>query len=156
MADELVISLNGQTWSRHATNNFKHEMFWERFSILEVGANINKAGIKSKRAPLGHLHLASSLRHGLNELKIDLMEAKIVMIKAIVIAPCYHWPPLRNFSIFTQPTLQCQNSHSIPTTVLKQLTQLTAETNKCDNYHMAEPTHVPRHPSCALTRCRLL
>ena len=73
LGDELVISLNGQTWSRHATNNFKHEMFWERFSILEVGANINKVGIKSKRAPLGHLHLASSLSLGFNQLKVNLI-----------------------------------------------------------------------------------
>ena len=74
MGDELVISLNGQTWSGHATNNFKHEMFWERFSILEVGANINKVGIKSKRAPLGHLHLPSSLSYGFNQLKINLIQ----------------------------------------------------------------------------------
>ena len=76
LGDELVISLNGQTWSGHATNNFKHEMFWERFSILEVGANINKVGIKSKRAPLGHLHLASSLGYGFNKFKIYLITCK--------------------------------------------------------------------------------
>ena len=36
LGDELLILLNGQTWSWHATNNFKHEMFWERFSILKL------------------------------------------------------------------------------------------------------------------------
>ena len=36
LGNELLILLNGQTWSWHATNNFKHEMFWERFSILKL------------------------------------------------------------------------------------------------------------------------